>query len=201
MHPVTDRRSALLLVAGLLAAALLLAGCGPTVNKRDFDDPPDCATVATGNGGVTPCRPGDGSTRPDTTRPDTGDHPERAAERATYERHRDEWRARRPGAYRYTWFNGCFCPSSLTGPFLVTVRVDTQVVEPAQPGGADPASTVDPGLDRVWRTAGDALAHADSVTIDYDPTFGFPRRIDIDWASGRTDDEESIVVSDFTVLS
>lgn len=228
MDTTTTRRARAAAITFALVLVGITVGCGRTANPRDWDEVPDCATTANSAvGGL--CRPdpnrvGVGTTpgsRLGTT-PDAGDRtttstapakvpddPGTASQLGTsprrdaieqLERHRAAWAARHPVAYRYTFRNGCFCPPAVTGPFLVTVRVDTQVIEVGEPGGAEPARTVDPGIDAVFRSTRDALEHAEQVQVAYDPTFGFPALLAVDDRLDTGDDESRVTISGFTAL-
>ena len=111
------------------------------------------------------------------------------------------WDAKHPVAYRFKVGVGCFCPPSITGPWLVTARVDTREIVPATPGGDQPlGSQLPPDVEGVFAKAKDALAKADKVEIEYDETYGFPTKVQIDWITNAVDDEQTLTISDFTPL-
>lgn len=115
--------------------------------------------------------------------------------------HRATWDAKHPVAYRFTVGVGCFCPQSVTGPWIITARVDTREVRPATPDGEQPLSSeMPPDVEGVFTKAKDALAKADQVEITYDETWGFPTRVSIDWIKDAVDDEESFTIGGFEKL-
>jgi Family of unknown function (DUF6174) len=119
---------------------------------------------------------------------------------AELDSNRAKWDASHPVSYRYTYHEGCFCPQTLTGPFRVTVRVDTLLIEPAQPGGPQPAPQVRPAIEDVFAAARNAIASASAFQVTYDPTWGFPIEVATDPIRDAVDDESTITVSDFTAL-
>ena len=130
----------------------------------------------------------------------TGVRPPRLEEKAALARNRDRWAQQKPADYRYTWANGCFCPASATGPFIVTVHGDAVTVEPKKVGGLAPMAQLKPSIDDAFATAAQALDKADDVTIAYDATYGYPTSIGIDWVKNAVDDEESVTISDLSPI-
>jgi len=108
------------------------------------------------------------------------------------------WEAAGVASYRLRVEVGCFCPEEYRGPFSVVVQ--DGVVEATRNGEAlaefAPTSyfTV-PGLfDAVER-----FAYSDAITVTYDPDYGFPMIIDADPAANTIDEEQRILVTDFTI--
>jgi hypothetical protein len=105
--------------------------------------------------------------------------------------------------YHFTVRFGCFCPDTITGPFVVTV-VDGAMTEIRRQDGrplGDPGRlTVPLTIDQAFQRAADAL-DADEVTIAWDPQWGFPTEITVNPRLGAVDEEYSITITDFVVLS
>lgn len=105
--------------------------------------------------------------------------------------------------YRYTVRFGCFCPDTITGPFLVTV-VDGAMTDIRRVDGrplGDPGRFMVPlTIDEVFERAADAL-EADELTLVYDPRWGFPTEIVVNPSLGAVDEEYSITITDFIVTS
>ena len=55
-------------------------------------------------------------------------------------------------------------------------------------------------IDKVFNYVSEALRDADNVSVEYDPEYGFPRNISIDWIERAVDDEMYIALSNFELL-
>ena len=211
------------LVSVVVAAS---SACGgTTVSTRDGGDPPGSTVGTTSitvsgtiprtsttkvpgtNPGTVPRTTIPRSTIPTTTptttpRSTTTVGPKAGREAATQElaEHRAIWDAKHPVAYRFKIGVGCFCPSNVTGPFIITARVDTREIQNVNPDAGAPSGESPPDVEGAFKKAKDALATADEVEIRYDEAWGFPTLIDIDWIKNAVDDEESLTISEFEVL-
>ena len=114
---------------------------------------------------------------------------------------RARWRSAEPTSYEFTMQRLCFCPRELTSPVIVQVKAG--LVESrryADTGGpVDARWTAEfPAIDGVFAIVDAAIARrADKIDAVYDPTRGFPTRIDIDYISSAADDELGVRVRDF----
>ncbi len=193
-------------------------GTSPIENCPDLTRPPGTGAP----GSSTSPRAGGGSTVPGTRPPgstsstsrtspttsadamtfpsSTGVPSPRVEEKAELARNRERWAGQHPTNYRYTWANGCFCPASATGPFVVTVHGDAVSIAPAKAGGPAPIAQLKPGIEDTFATAAQALEKAEDVTITYDPTYGYPTAVGIDWVKNAVDDEESVTINDLSLL-
>lgn len=116
--------------------------------------------------------------------------------------HRRKWSARGISSYRYTVRHVCFCAHPVTR--ATTVTVHDGVVRSAV--YADDGTTVDAetlrsvaGVDQLFRIVQDALDHdADEVAVTYDPVYGYPRTIRIDYRKTAMDDEQAYTAADLT---
>jgi uncharacterized protein DUF6174 len=113
---------------------------------------------------------------------------------------RARWAQRGPGSYSITVRRSCECLPEMMGPVVVTVR--NGVVESRQyttNGAAVPSEYAElfppvDGLFGVIETARrDGAARLD---VSYDPTFGYPVRIAIDWHAVHVDDEVTYEAKD-----
>jgi hypothetical protein len=110
--------------------------------------------------------------------------------------------------YRFNLDVGCFCAFRSQMPAAVEVK-DNQVLSIVDVNG-ETLSADDPmnefilkyaTLDRIFSEIdSDTVREADKLTISYDPTYGFPSEIFIDYIERAMDDELSINVTAFEPL-
>ena len=110
--------------------------------------------------------------------------------------------------YRFQLAIGCFCPVSGVMPLTVEVR-DGEVIamqdvnEKDYPDG-DPFGEFVlkyATIDRLFSELdSDPVREADKLTVTYDPTYGFPTEISIDYIERAMDDELAVTVSAFEPL-
>jgi hypothetical protein len=103
-----------------------------------------------------------------------------------------QWERQQLSNYDYDFLRLCFCENVAE----LHVRVRSGVVVSAErvaDGVALPqAELADiPTVEGLFDIAKTAVAEADEVTVEYDPTLGYPRDISVDWYAGAIDDEES----------
>ncbi|NJN79745.1 MAG: hypothetical protein HC797_04325 [Anaerolineales bacterium] len=110
--------------------------------------------------------------------------------------------------YQYQLFIGCFCPFYEDMPLTIEVK-DGEVVSITSVDGtaidsSDPAYETYNSyatIDRLFSELGlDLAGEADEVVVTYDPTYGFPTSIAIDYIKEAIDDELSLQVSEFQIL-
>lgn len=110
------------------------------------------------------------------------------------------WAARRPAAYTVIMDVGCFCVADATRPVLVSVRGDS--VQSRRYVAAD--SAVPPQYAAWFPTVEGLFARIDSIVaqeperleVEYDPTFGYPTRVAVDYRFGWADDEVTYTARD-----
>lgn len=118
------------------------------------------------------------------------------------------WQRHNIRNYRYQLMVGCFCPMNATMPITVEVR-DGAVVSLTDANGApvalnDPGNgffmqyTTIPGIYAALATA--EFRAADTLTVTYDSTYGFPSEMSADFIEMAVDDELYLSVSAFTPL-
>jgi hypothetical protein len=128
------------------------------------------------------------------------------------EQARDKWQAANISHYRFELFISCFCIFTENMPLIIEVK-DGEVVSMEYKTGKeiDPQlldlfnryTTIDKlfnGLEKGFDTEGDDQGPADKVAAEYDATYGFPTKIDIDFAEQAADDELYLSISGFEVL-
>lgn len=117
------------------------------------------------------------------------------------------WKNHQIHHYRFTISISCFCPYA---GMLATYEVQNgQIVSrsfSSQDGGQFEEERVaeiyEPfsNIDKVFNYVSAAISDADEVSIEYDPEYGFPRTISIDWIEMAIDDEMYLTLSDFEPL-
>jgi hypothetical protein len=116
---------------------------------------------------------------------------------------RDKWDAAALDDYAYTLQYGCFCPREYTTPVRITVVADavTSAVyaednEPVVAGDPAPEDYDTFTIDGLFDEAERALREADDTTLAFDPTYGFPSTLNIDWEFDMADEEQAYTASD-----
>ncbi|HKI55127.1 MAG TPA: DUF6174 domain-containing protein [Anaerolineales bacterium] len=120
-------------------------------------------------------------------------------------RNQQKWQDANIPNYRFTLNVGCFCAFRSQMPATVEVQ-DGEVVSIVGADG-ETISTTDPlneyvleyaTIDRLFAELNsDSVQGADKLTVTYDPTYGFPSEISIDFIERAVDDELTITVSAF----
>ncbi len=123
-------------------------------------------------------------------------------------RNQTKWENANITHYRFQLSVGCFCPVSGLMPMTVEVQ-DGEVVSISDVNG-DNYPTTDPmsefilkyaTIDRLFSELGsEAVRGADKLSVNYDPTYGFPTEITIDFIELAMDDELYLSVSAFEPL-
>lgn len=104
--------------------------------------------------------------------------------------------------YQFTIARVCECTPEMVGPVQVEVR-DGQVAERKYASGI----TVDPqyadlftDVPGLFELIDEAIRRdAAGLAVRYNPAYGYPESIQIDWVAGTVDDEVSYRITDFTL--
>lgn len=125
---------------------------------------------------------------------------------------REKWQAANISHYRFNVHISCFCVFTENMPLIVEVQ-DGEVVSMEYSTGneIDPQLlelfdryvTIDrlfDGLETGFDFEGDDQGPADQVTVEYDATYGFPTKIEIDFIENAIDDELYLSISGFEAL-
>ena len=123
-------------------------------------------------------------------------------------RNQTKWQDADISHYRFELNVGCFCAFRSQMPATVEVK-DGEIVSIIGADG-NPIDVSDPLNEYVLRFAtidrlfaeleSDAFKEADKITVTYDPTYGFPSEVSIDFIELAIDDELYLSVSDFEPL-
>lgn len=122
------------------------------------------------------------------------------------EQNKEKWQDANISHYRYHLHISCFCAFVENMPLIIEVQ-DGQVVSMEFQSGNE----IDPNLlelfdkyatiDHIFaELEADLNGAADKVTIEYDPTYGFPTKADIDFVEEAIDDELYLTLSNFEQL-
>lgn len=125
-----------------------------------------------------------------------------------FQQNRAKWERQNINHYRYTLVISCFC---LFAGAEVTYEVQNgQVVnESIQP---HPDRQINPAeisqyyqpyntLEKVFEYVEEAINDADQTTIEYDPTYGFPTNVSVDWDQQAADEEMYFTIINFEPVS
>ncbi|MBN1451361.1 MAG: hypothetical protein JW963_10135 [Anaerolineales bacterium] len=124
-----------------------------------------------------------------------------------FQQNRDKWESQNINHYRFTVAVSCFCP--FAGVEVTYEVLNGQVV--SQSVQSPPDNPVDEALvsdfyqayntiEKVFDYAEGAIEEADEITIEYDPTYGFPITVSVDWIELAIDDEMYLTLSNFEPL-
>ncbi|MCC5667174.1 DUF6174 domain-containing protein [Nostoc sp. CHAB 5784] len=109
------------------------------------------------------------------------------------------WRQKKISNYRYEFTRSCFCFPKSTEPVIIEVRngVTTSITYKYGKNPVDTAlfekyNTI-PKLFNIIRNA--FIKKADNLTVQYNPTLGYPTQINIDYDKQRTDDTIFFTIS------
>jgi hypothetical protein len=117
----------------------------------------------------------------------------------------DRWRLANVGHYRYSLTVACFCAFTQKMPLTIEVR-DGQVLSMLYTDGT-PVLDADQQtfaryqtIEALFDFTSESLGNADEIHVEYDPTYGFPAKVQIDFRKNAMDDELSLSVSGFERL-
>ena len=128
------------------------------------------------------------------------------------EQARDKWENANISHYRFNVHISCFCVFVENMPLVVEVNNGEVVsmeystgneIDPQLLDLFDRYVTIDrlfDGIENGFDVEGDEQGPADKVTVEYDATYGFPTKIDIDFVEQAIDDELYLAISGFEAL-
>ena len=122
------------------------------------------------------------------------------------ERNKEKWQDANILHYRFNLFVGCFCVFSQDMPLVIEVQNGKVVSLEYQSGKEIDAGSRElfdryATIDRIFaELEKDLNGDADEVVVKYDPTFGFPTEVNIDFIKDAIDDEQALTVSNFEKL-
>jgi hypothetical protein len=131
-----------------------------------------------------------------------------AAAGSEFDQNKATWDNANISHYRYTLSVSCFCAFMDEMPVTIEVEND-QVVSITSVKGTviDSSNTlvypaVEPytTIDAMFEQLKTAQAEAEEITVVYDPTYGYPSSIAIDYIKQAADDELYLTIENFEVL-
>lgn len=123
-----------------------------------------------------------------------------------FDQAKDKWQEAGITHYRFNLDISCFCAFRENMPLVIEVQ-DGEVVSMEYSSGAE----IEPAvldlfqqyatIDRIFAELEKALnGGADSVTVTYDETYGFPTQVSIDFDQQAADEEIYLTISGFETL-
>ena len=122
------------------------------------------------------------------------------------EQNQGKWQDASISHYRYHLSISCFCVFTQDMPLIIEVQDGKVISMEYQSGKAIEPSLLElfekyATIDRVFaELEADLNGAADEVTVKYDPTYGFPTEVTIDFEKQATDDELYLTLSNFEKL-
>ncbi len=115
---------------------------------------------------------------------------------------RMRWVNQLPSSYSFTWTQSCDCLSDMTRPIRITVasgQITSAVFADDQQVVGEPIRRNLQTIDGVFDEIQAALDQdAEEVTVDFDPTRGYPRSVFVDYSRQVADEELILQISNFT---
>ncbi len=115
------------------------------------------------------------------------------------------WQSASVTHYRFNLRVACFCAFTDKMPMTIEVK-DGQIVSIHYSDGT-PVSAQDQlmferyiTIDKLFDFTAQSLKDADQIEVVYDPTYGFPTTVQIDFIKQAADDELGLFVTDFQAL-
>ncbi len=115
------------------------------------------------------------------------------------------WQNSNVSHYRYNLSVGCFCGFTDRMPLTIEVSngaAQSMVFSDGTPVPQEQRQYFDrySTIDSLFSFTGESLHKADEVKVAYDPTYGFPSNVQIDFYKNAVDDELALSVTDFQPL-
>ena len=120
-----------------------------------------------------------------------------------YQNNFNQWIDSNIDSYAYTLKMQCFCPINYTR--LIRVEILDNHVSAANFVNYDEPVSIEiindlESIDGWFNLISTAISRdADHISVEYDASYGYPTMIDIDMRRMRSDDEQVISISEFTL--
>ena len=123
-----------------------------------------------------------------------------------FSRNQKKWQDAGITHYRFNLFVGCFCAFTENMPLVIEVKdgeivsMEYQTGNPLDDGSREYFSSF-ATIDRLFAELEGVLhGEADKVIVTYDPAYGFPVELNLDFIEEVADDELYLTVSGFEAL-
>jgi Family of unknown function (DUF6174)/Domain of unknown function (DUF6438) len=118
---------------------------------------------------------------------------------------RQLWNQQKLTNYRFTFSRSCFCVPKATQPVVITVRngqvASITAVNNNEPVDAELFQQYN-SIPKLFGIIEDAISRkAASLTVKYDPKFGYPTQINIDYDQQMADEELYLTISNLQPLN
>jgi hypothetical protein len=129
-----------------------------------------------------------------------------AGSQTEIEQNKEKWQDQDITHYRYHLSITCFCVFSQDMPLIIEVQDGNVVSMEFQSGKEIDAANRElfdkyATIDRIFaELEADVNGAADEVIVKYDPTYGFPTEVTIDFIKEAADDELYLSLSNFEEL-
>ncbi len=120
-------------------------------------------------------------------------------------KNRERWQLANISRYRFSLSVACFCAFSQRMPLTLEVAED-QIVSMTYNDGTpvpeDERKIFEPyaTINALFTFTENAISQADEIHIQYDPVYGFPSEVQIDYIKNAVDDELALSVRGFEPL-
>lgn len=127
---------------------------------------------------------------------------------STFQQNQNKWKSQNIDHYRYTIAVSCFCPFAFVevtyevqNGEVVNQSIQTSPENPVDEEQVNEFYQPYNTIEKVFDYVDEAVRDADDITIEYNPTYGFPTDVSIDWIELAADDEIYLTLSNFEPLS
>lgn len=124
------------------------------------------------------------------------------------QQNQDKWEGQNIDHYRFTVVASCFCifAGSEATYEVQNGQVVNESIKAAPERDFDPAAGSEfyqpyNTIEKVFDYLEKASNEADQITVEYDPTYGFPANVSVDWIQQAADDEVYLTLSNFEALN
>lgn len=121
------------------------------------------------------------------------------------DRNRQKWIRAGIHHYRFEINVGCFCAFTQRMPLTIEVKDGLLLSMAYSDGKTVPQDERQPfanyqTIDSLFDFTASAISDADQIQIEYDPKYGYPASVQIDFIRNAADDELSLSIVSFEVL-
>ncbi|NIM92219.1 MAG: hypothetical protein GTO18_00680 [Anaerolineales bacterium] len=126
---------------------------------------------------------------------------------STFQENLARWESADLADYRYVLRVGCFCPDEIINPVVVEIRGDAVASITYQETGEQPGENAlqffnaYDSVEELFAVIEDAMKQDPAeMSVEYDPNFGVPISISIDYDRMMADEELYLEISEFSEL-